>query len=382
MPKGGPKPAAPKGAPTPQADATPKQGMASRFKSGLGNFAWQANSWNDFFRNWMPGITVSYKVKAQGAPGTPTRDVLHLALAAVFGMSVSRRVANLKIQALVNHNLNYVEVVYSVNTVALEYAYSRILDGTATEALEGAAKTILNNITIPGTTIHIDPSIVERITSRIYDNVKDFVGQKEAMQKLQQEAARGDDLDNQIIEVQKKLKAQLAQQLKEEQELKDKQSKDVNPPVQQKAAANKDKTRGINVPAVNSVTEPWLAIRNVVGIAAGELLKVKVAKQVDKLTNENGPKMLFELAPGQVFSGPMPWSLAINNKVAPFTQMMIEHAPGTNNPLLTRATAENPQLPQAMGVDLKTLVAQVLFDPGTMPPPPRTHAGPPTTTDY
>lgn len=44
---------------------------------------------------------------------------------------------------------------------------------------------------------------------------------------------------------------------------------------------------------------------------------------------------------------------------------------------LTRSDAINPQPPGADGLDLRSLVAQVLHDPGVRPPLPRTDAGPP-----
>jgi hypothetical protein len=46
--------------------------------------------------------------------------------------------------------------------------------------------------------------------------------------------------------------------------------------------------------------------------------------------------------------------------------------------VLTRLPAANPQPPAAFGNDLRTLVAQALYDPGVRPPVPLTAYGPPT----
>lgn len=48
---------------------------------------------------------------------------------------------------------------------------------------------------------------------------------------------------------------------------------------------------------------------------------------------------------------------------------------------LTRLPAANPRPPAHDGIDLRTLVAQVLHDPGVRPPLPKTDKGPPVIKD-
>lgn len=116
---------------------------------------------------------------------------------------------------------------------------------------------------------------------------------------------------------------------------------------------------------------------------------------VARITVADGPRLIYETARQRVYSGEPPWPVANQQAngakgvpVQPFT--LIERFHSRNNingvpkaladrkPILTSDDAANPQLPQAMGVDLVTLVAQVLTDPGVLPPLPQTDAGPPT----
>ena len=200
-------------------------------------------------------------------------------------------------------------------------------------------------------------------------------------EKIEEGQRRNDKLEQELDAVRKAKKIRLAAEAKAAQAKLDAQAKAVNPQVIPKGVPGG--TRGINGIAGNvSKDAPWLVARNAVNAAGVEVLKVKMAVQVDKLSLENGPKMLFELAPGQVFSGPAPWILSIRNNSVPFTDMVRDNSPASNNPILTRALAANPQYHQALGTDAETLVAQVLFDPGTMPPLPKTDAGPPVDMDY
>lgn len=101
-----------------------------------------------------------------------------------------------------------------------------------------------------------------------------------------------------------------------------------------------------------------------------------------------GPELLYETARQNVYSGSPPWPLDEPKKrPQPFEMIRDFHSVfqngkwqpiGKRKPILTSDDAANPQLPQAMGVDLVTLVAQILHEPAVVPPSPRTDAGPPT----
>lgn len=352
--------------------------LAQRAAGTLRDAPWQLNQWNEFFKSWMPGISVTYRVRAQGSPATSSRTVLHLALATAFGMSVSRKAASIQITALIDHNNNAVEISYVVSTIAAEFAASQLLEGGWIDrAKRIAEKVIENNPFIPG----ITAEDVRKGTDYIRDGAKavyDYITGEDAKEAERQRIE--DKKDAELAEILAK-KAKLDAQSRAAGDKLDAQGNAINPQVIPKGVPGG--SRGINGDAGNvSRDAPWLVARNAVNAVGVAALKVKLAFQVDRLSTENGPKMLFELAPGQLFSGPAPAILSIRNAAVPFTEMVVDNSPRSGKPILTRALADNPQYYQALGADPQTLVAQVLFDPGTWPPPPRTDDGPPVTMDY
>ena len=115
--------------------------------------------------------------------------------------------------------------------------------------------------------------------------------------------------------------------------------------------------------------------------------------QVAKFGLLDGPRLIFEAGRQVIYSGNPPWPLNRQQKnpaqpIQPFTLIANFHARNKNNiigridpnakPIVTSEDAANPQLPQALGVDFVTLVAQVLHDPAVLPPEPRTDNGPAT----
>ena len=66
--------------------------------------------------NWMPHTTIINRVRCQGKKGTPVRATLHLALATLYGMSISRHGHAYSITATVNHRDNVVELESMLST--------------------------------------------------------------------------------------------------------------------------------------------------------------------------------------------------------------------------------------------------------------------------
>lgn len=68
--------------------------------------------------NWMPHTTIINRVRCQGKKGTPVRATLHLALATLYGMSISRKGHAYSITATVNHRDNVVELESMLTTTS------------------------------------------------------------------------------------------------------------------------------------------------------------------------------------------------------------------------------------------------------------------------
>lgn len=92
--------------------------------------------------------------------------------------------------------------------------------------------------------------------------------------------------------------------------------------------------------------------------------------QVQELVKRLPTSKIWDTPKDDIIGGPIPMIL----------QDFVERHPmnETKSQLfLTRSDAINPQPPGSDGLDLRSLVAQVLHDPGVRPPMPRTNAGPP-----
>ena len=68
--------------------------------------------------NWLPHTTLINRVRCQGKKGSPVRLTLHVALATLYGMSLSRRGNAYSITATVNHRDNVVELESMLTTTS------------------------------------------------------------------------------------------------------------------------------------------------------------------------------------------------------------------------------------------------------------------------
>jgi len=68
---------------------------------------------------WIPGVTTSYQVTAQGGPQTSPKNVLHTALAIAFGLPTERRFASMNISVGIDHRSNTVTVHYAIGSLGV-----------------------------------------------------------------------------------------------------------------------------------------------------------------------------------------------------------------------------------------------------------------------
>lgn len=313
-----------------------RAGLLSRLNDVQGAFS----AVGGMFDGWIPTVQVAQSVRVQGSPYTSPRTTLHFALATMFGLSPARVGDKFSVTANVDHRNNIVEVVFAINTTAL----SALLSSIGSEL----------------------PAVV-----------------KEELQKLKDAAARALAGDTDNLE-------EYIEGIDPAKDPKDLPGKVVippaialeNPPLIKKPNATPKRGLGGKGIRENPVVAPWLIARVAPGAGGKEIFED--IKQVKKLGIKSGPELLFNIAKDRTFSGVPPWQLIGGDNIQPFADIVKFHAPNLNNrnrvqPIMTREDDINPQYQEALGVDIKTLVAQILHDPAVLPPRPKTDQGPATT---
>jgi hypothetical protein len=99
---------------------------------------------------------------------------------------------------------------------------------------------------------------------------------------------------------------------------------------------------------------------------------VQTAADVNRLLGAGG---IWDMGQSNIYAGRPPASMILN-QAQPFTDMQ-EWSFVDKRPMLTRDLAYNPEPVEITGMhsthyDLRSLVAQALYDPGVLPPPPDT----------
>jgi hypothetical protein len=101
-------------------------------------------------------------------------------------------------------------------------------------------------------------------------------------------------------------------------------------------------------------------------------------RRVQNVNRVLGPAGIWDIGESNIYAGLTPATMAVPD-IQPYTDML--NWTGPNNaprPLLTRDLADNPEPPQSppnmhtTHYDLRSLVAQALYDPGVLPPSPDT----------
>jgi len=102
-----------------------------------------------------------------------------------------------------------------------------------------------------------------------------------------------------------------------------------------------------------------------------------IVDTIGEISRRIGPGGIWDMAQSDIYAGKPPGTMEIG-KVEPFDSIYQESVIG-KKPMLTRQLALNPQAPTIPNMhypthfDLRSLVAQALYDPGVMPPIPDTN---------
>ncbi len=105
----------------------------------------------------------------------------------------------------------------------------------------------------------------------------------------------------------------------------------------------------------------------------------ELMKFLGEVNRRIGPGGMWDMARNNYYAG-VPTPMAMVPGVEPYSTMLTEHfLQADATPMLTKTLAANPQAPQFKDMhypthfDLRSLVAQALYDPGVLPPRPDTY---------
>jgi hypothetical protein len=242
---------------------------------------------------WLPGIRWTGTVSAVGFKTTPTRTVVHYALAVAFGLVKQQRVSGVALSVDIDYETNHVVVIYTSNAYWL----------------------------------------TELITLGIYN-------------------VNGAILPSKLAEDFNKLKKKL----------------DDLP------------SRSLMKGFIKGPQAGFVELGSGAVELAGDALAL-VLKAYGNLGRMLGPLAIYDMGEETLFGGrPSVLLQDRPNEPEPFKSMHVDEN-GYLVPLLTRLPAPNPQPPVPPGedpstgysVDLRSLVAQALYDPGVAPPIPDTN---------
>lgn len=235
---------------------------------------------------WLPGLEWSSVVDVIGFPTTPTRTVVHYALAVAFGLVKQQRLSSTALTVDINYETNRVTVSYMSKAYWLtEFLTLCLYD------INGA----------------ILPPDVAKDTQNLLNQKLDALSRSLVSGFRKGPTAGGIELGKQGTEF--------------------------------------------------------------VGDALTTI--IKAYKNMSRLL---GPAAIYDMGEETIFGGRPSILLASLEQPQPFSEMQYK-------PLLTRTPAPNPQPPVPVGedpttgysIDLRSLVAQALYDPGILPPIPDTN---------
>lgn len=314
---------------------------AGALRLGIGaipNLGWSISAWADLFARYYPTLSNTVVVRAQGSPTTPGNTVVHLALAAAYGCVSSTKLSRVQLKVTINHTANAVEVTYTVGNIAF------------IDAIDAVMRQFDGSSTIKGGN---DKSAFERFMR----DVGDIAGTNEFAEDLGKAINKGTGGGKLVPGVGR-----------------------LGGPADPNTVAagnNNLNQRGAD-PAANAIVRKAIQIYRAASLGLGQGIVYRLGRHDIK-----GGRSPSVLAPDIQKAGRGLLGLAnkrfLEETAKPFTTMAGEV-------LLTRDPAANPQPPDGtdtktgqngFGTDLRTLVAQALYDPGFRPPYPQTHQGPP-----
>jgi hypothetical protein len=316
------------------------RGGGPSFAQRVRGSIWEIQGWDALFEKYLPRITHTVTVRAIGAKETPLDTVVHMALATTFGC-IRFEPSYLASAAI------KVEVSHTQNAAVVQYAYSTI------NALQvaGEANRILRRV--------LQDPATRRLASRVAAAAPFGPVAGRAIAPPLEEGMRqiGDNMPSTgstIFDIAAGIGIAVTRW---------------------KAGPNVTNTTspaGGNPPPIN----PNDVIRNKAAEEAAEKKQARKqqADRMNLLGRIYGLDAVYSLGRTTIRASPPSYMLDTADpadRPEPLKGMI-------GKPVLTRLPAANPQPPAAAGNDLRTLVAQVLHDPGVRPPQPLTAFGPPT----
>ncbi len=354
-------------------------GATGRGIGFLSNVGFAVQSWAEIFARYYPSISQTVHVKAQGGPDTSGNEVVHTALATVFGCLRQSRLGSIELTVALSHTENTAEVIFKISSLALVDALNEgakladldkivkkideIMDG-GDAAREAAAS--LGSISSFGTLSDEDIEAAGELVARAYRKAKDAIVTNKNKEELKKKQAELDELTKAVQALQEEKKSRVPGTVRKGGP----DDSRIGPPIPG------DNTQ----PGVPSVVDQpsSLLVRKMLGIY----------KSVSKIL---GQGVIWNLGRQQILGGIEPDIMKQNNPGA-FQKSGEDTFLGLNTfshlkgkPILTRVHSVNPQMPNSkaglygyfgFGTDLRSLVAQVLHDPGVRPPSPQTNLGP------
>lgn len=311
------------------------------FLSNLRSAGWEISSWVELLerssKSLIPSVTHKITVQAQGGPATHLSAVSHLALATAFGLIPfsPKWLSTSVISVTVEHTTNTVLVEFGYKSWTTGDIVSRMMKGVR-EQIEKSAQKVGEGATKLKSG---DPDTVREGADDIKFGLAPwFIGLLPGLlrrgvtgaQKVPPNWNAGPGLKN-------------SGGTGEQPTIPDNRVQDP-----QRPAENGDKKKAFEETEIKA---------SVISGAIGAMSIYRLGRH----TIRGGqPFGLFD--PGDA------------QRPEPFKSMI-------GKPILTRDAAANPAPPRGTaavsGLDLRTLVAQVLHDPGVRPPLPQTDKGPP-----
>lgn len=298
---------------------------------------WEIQGWNQLFEKVVPSCQHKITVRAQGSKEAPLDDVVHMALATAFGLIPSSKWASSAISVAASHTRNAVEVNYAYKVMTLP-------------AVVGAGMKRLQRV------IARDSSL-RQIAGIVNDAATDPLGT--GIGAATDPVGTGGGILGPILDISFRIAnnpAKFARGVRSDWGA---------------GGGISDTTPAGNGAAPNVTNNP--VEQNGPGTAdpkkkremnAAEAINAAIFRAI-------GADAMYRLGKATILGGVPPAHMELDDRPQPFGRMV-------DKVILTRKPADNPQPPAALGNDLKTLVAQVLHDPGVRPPLPMTDRGGPT----
>lgn len=368
VPKAAPKKTNP-GAAAPR---TRGEGFVTRALGRLSTAGFTIQSWFDIFAQYFPHIKHTVSVKAQGGSRTQANRVVHTALAIAFGCMRQTRIGKIELSVTLDHTNNAVELEFSVGSLALVEALEGLdkILGMAGVSTPNEEEDFIEDVAAEvgsfGTMGILSPEAIKaagrRLGKFLYDQYKKTT-QEEFEKFFGGIGAAAADIQNknkdQVPGIDRKGGP-------------DDAGVPPGPPDNLKKAQNDE-------PA-NSMLRRALSIYRHVSEGLGQGVIWKLGRF--EIRGGKAPKVLQKDKP----------EAAKNQGLGGIVKNAADQITGADTfeklegrVILTRAQAKNPQMPTGLadmaggfgfGTDLRSLVAQVLHDPGVRPPIPLTDRGP------